>query len=183
MNSAQFLVVLHAHQPVGRSDEDVAAAHAKLYRPLLDALLAEPAARLTLALSGGLIEWFQSDELGTVEVIRQLVGRGQIELLGGGAYEPLLTLLTDWDAQSQLNRMQELVMALGVPAPTGAWLAQGVFEPDLPRILGPAGLHHAVLHPSPSGERVLGYGVVERAGHPLALFLANSAVEIGRAHV
>src|SRR5437763_483523 len=99
MNQVQLLLVLHGHQPVGEPDEAVAQAHAKHYRPLLDALLAHPGLRCSLHLSGALLEWLEAEQPQAIADLKALTGRGQVELLGGGYYAPLLTLLPDWDAQ------------------------------------------------------------------------------------
>ncbi len=67
-----------------------------------------------------------------LDQIRGLVGRGQVEIVGGGFYEPILVTLPDRDRLGQLVRMRdELEMHFG-QRPRGAWLAERVWEPSLP---------------------------------------------------
>ena len=66
-------------------------------------------------------------------------------LVGGGWYEPVLAALPERDRVGQLDRMaDELERKFGV-RPRGAWLAERVWEPDLPTSLITAGYSWTVL--------------------------------------
>jgi len=67
------------------------------------------------------------------------VERGQVELLGGGYYEPVLASLPERDRVGQLARMADEVQRIAGRRPRGAWLAERVWEPDLPTSLVTAG--------------------------------------------
>ena len=68
-----------------------------------------------------------------------LVDRGQVEILGGGYYEPVLASLPERDRIGQLARMGDELEALFGRRPSGAWLAERVWEPDLPTSLAAGG--------------------------------------------
>ena len=71
--------------------------------------------------------------------------RGQVEILGGGLYEPILVSLPQRDRHGQLTRMRAELERLFGTAPRGAWLAERVWEPSLPFDLADAGYRYTVL--------------------------------------
>ena len=66
--------------------------------------------------------------------LRALAERGQVEIMGGGYAEPILASLPERDRVGQLRRMADEVEALFGARPSGAWLAERVWEPDLPDV-------------------------------------------------
>jgi alpha-amylase len=81
----------------------------------------------------------------SIDRLRSLSDRGQVEILGGGLYEPILVSLPQRDRRAQLTRMRAEVERLFGKAPTGAWLAERVWEPSLPFDLASAGYGYTVL--------------------------------------
>ena len=138
-------LVLHNHQPVGNFEHVLDENHRLAYRPMLEALDRHPGIRVGLHYSGALLEWLRAERPDTVELICRLVERGQVELLGGGYYEPVLNALPDADRVGQLERMAVELEALTGQRPRGAWLAERVWEPDLPSALHEAGYEYTVL--------------------------------------
>ena len=51
---------------------------------------------------GALLEWIERERPDYFDKLRALVGRGQVELLGGGFYEPMLAVLPERDARGQI---------------------------------------------------------------------------------
>ena len=81
----------------------------------------------------------------TIDRLRALVERGQVEILGGGYYEPVLASLPERDRVGQLRRMADELEGSFGRAPRGAWLAERVWEPDLPTSLVAAGYGWTIL--------------------------------------
>ena len=65
--------------------------------------------------------------------------------MGGGFYEPVLASLPERDRVGQLRRMGDELEALFGRRPTGAWLAERVWEPDLPTSLVAGGYDWTIL--------------------------------------
>ena len=138
-------LVLHNHQPVGNFEHVLDENHRLAYKPMLAALWRHPGIRVGLHYSGPLLEWLRAERPDTIELIGQLVEREQVELLGGGYYEPILTALPDLDRVGQLRRMADELETLTGKRPRGAWLAERVWEPDLPTALSEGGYEYTVL--------------------------------------
>ncbi|HMJ79518.1 MAG TPA: alpha-amylase/4-alpha-glucanotransferase domain-containing protein, partial [Candidatus Dormibacteraeota bacterium] len=138
-------LAIHNHQPVGNFGSVIARNFELAYGPLLGALEAHPGVSLALHYSGALLEWLRAEQPQFLERLGALVARGQVELLGGGYYEPVLPALPERDRIGQLLRMREEIQVHFGQAPRGAWLAERVWEPDLPTSLAAAGYAWTVL--------------------------------------
>jgi 4-alpha-glucanotransferase len=138
-------LAIHNHQPVGNFGRVFAEVYDRAYAPLLDSLERHPSVRLALHYTGPLLEWMQAERPEFVERLGSLVARGQVELMGGGLYEPVLASLPEHDRLAQLERMADAIERVSGRRPRGAWLAERVWEPDLPTSLVAAGYRWTIL--------------------------------------
>ena len=138
-------LALHNHQPVGNFGWVLAEVYEQAYEPMVAALERHPGVRLSLHYTGPLLEWILAERPDFIDRLRALVARDQVEILGGGYYEPVLASLPERDRIGQLRRMgDELERHFGA-RPNGAWLAERVWEPDLPTSLATAGYQWTIL--------------------------------------
>ncbi|RJP22286.1 MAG: DUF1926 domain-containing protein [Deltaproteobacteria bacterium] len=140
-----LLLVFHNHQPVGNFDSVLRDATRDAYLPFLETLASFPSVKATIHFSGWLLEWIADHATETFSILRDLVSRGQLEILGGGMYEPVLALLPERDRQGQIGALSGLVRRKFGKAPEGIWLAERVWEPDLPATLSKAGVKYLPL--------------------------------------
>jgi len=138
-------LALHNHQPVGNFGWVFGDVYEQAYRPMLDALDRHPGVRVGLHYTGPLLDWLRAERPEFVERLAALVARGQVELLGGGYYEPVLASLPEHDRVGQLTRMADEVERIAGRRPRGAWLAERVWEPDLPTSLVSAGYRWTIV--------------------------------------
>jgi alpha-amylase len=138
-------LTLHNHQPVGNFGWVIAETFERAYLPMVDALERHPGVRVGLHYSGPLLTWIRSERPDFIDRLRELVTRGQVEIVGGGWYEPVLAALPERDRISQLVRMADELERLFGERPRGAWLAERVWEPDLPTSLATSGYAWTIL--------------------------------------
>ena len=138
-------LALHNHQPVGNFGWVIAEVFEKAYAPMVDALERHPGVRLSLHYTGPLLDWLLAERPDMIDRVRALVERDQVEILGGAYYEPVLVALPERDRVGQLRRMAEAVIDIFGRQPHGAWLAERVWEPDLPTSLVAAGYGWTIL--------------------------------------
>jgi hypothetical protein len=138
-------LAIHNHQPVGNFGWVFAEIHDQAYLPMLEALERHPGVRLSLHYTGPLLDWLRTERPEFIVRLRALVDREQVEVLGGGYYEPVLASLPKRDRIGQLVRMGDELESLFGKRPSGAWLAERVWEPDLPASLVDGGYDWTIL--------------------------------------
>ena len=179
MGQIYFLFAVHNHQPVGNFGHVFADAWQRCYRPFLDLLKRHPGVRCALHYSGPLLEWLELNRPGAFSAIKELVDRRQVELLGGGFYEPILPAIPSADARGQLAFMSEYLQAAFGCAPRGLWLAERVWEPGLASLIRSAALSYTLLDDSHfvyagmDREELSGYYVTEDEGRSMGVFPIN----------
>ena len=141
-------LTLHNHQPIGNFGWVLAEVFEQAYQPMVAALGRHPRVRVGLHYTGPLLEWLRAERPGFIADLRALVDRDQVEILGGGLYEPVLASLPERDRVGQLERMADAVEATFGRRPSGAWLAERVWEPDLPTSLAAAAYRWTILDDS-----------------------------------
>jgi alpha-amylase/alpha-mannosidase (GH57 family) len=176
MDKFKLCLVLHAHQPVGNFDQVFAHAVKTCYAPVLKILARYPEFKLSLHYSGPLLSWLEQNDPGFLDRVASLCASGQVEMLSGGYYEPLLAVIPARDAVAQVNIATEYTKRRFKQSPRGFWLAERIWEPGLPAKLAPCGLEYTLVddthlyYAGLSAKAMYGYHITEREGHPLALF-------------
>ncbi|HEY8966249.1 MAG TPA: alpha-amylase/4-alpha-glucanotransferase domain-containing protein, partial [Candidatus Methylacidiphilales bacterium] len=145
MKKVTLTWAVHFHQPPGNFREVVEAYVTRTCAPFLTTLARHPRIRLSLHFSGTLLKHIEASRPDLFETLRELVRRNQVELLGGGFYEPVWSLIPPADAVAQLRRMSEWVQDRFACVPKGAWLPESVWEPRFVEILHEAGYDFALL--------------------------------------
>src|SRR5947207_2651136 len=120
----------------------------RAYHPFLERLQARPEVRLTVHCTGSLLEWLRERSPRTFDLLAALAARRQVELLTGGFYEPILSVLPDHDKFGQIERLTAFLKTHFGVRPRGMWLAERVWEPHLPRVLAQAGVEYVLLDDS-----------------------------------
>jgi hypothetical protein len=171
----QLVLLLHAHQPVGNFDDVIERAYQDAYLPFIDVLAQHPKIRLGLHYSGPLLEWAERTHPEYFEKLRVLVKNGQVEMVGGGFYEPVLIAIPRRDQQEQITRLADYIEKHFGARPKGAWLTERVWEPQLPSSLAQAGVNYTLVddnHFLGAGfeiEQMYGYYTAEDMGQVVNL--------------
>ena len=169
-------LAIHNHQPVGNFDFVLEEAYAKAYLPMLELLERHPAIRLGLHYTGPLRDWLAANRADFLSRIGALVDRDQVEIMTGGYYEPILISIPDEDRQGQIAKLTATVYQDFGYAPTGAWLAERVWEPQLAKTFNVARVDYTVVddthfkHVGIADDALFGYYVTEDQGYPLKIF-------------
>ncbi|HTV58475.1 MAG TPA: alpha-amylase/4-alpha-glucanotransferase domain-containing protein [Verrucomicrobiae bacterium] len=145
MSKFQIVLLLHAHQPVGNFDDVLESAFQKSYSPFVEVLARHPSIRLGMHFTGSLLEWIERAHPEYLHRLRDLAVRGQVEMVGGGFYEPILISIPERDRGRQIARLADYLESHFSRRPAGAWLAERVWEPQLPSILASAGVRYTLV--------------------------------------
>ncbi|MBI5091819.1 MAG: DUF1926 domain-containing protein [Candidatus Hydrogenedentes bacterium] len=166
----------HSHQPVGNFDNIFEESFHKAYLPFIETLEKYPAVRVTLHYTGPLLDWFRDHRPEFLVRLGAMARSGQIEIMGGAFYEPMLCAIPERDGLAQIQRMMSFCEKHFGKPPRGMWLAERVWEPHLPRLLKQAGVEYTALddtHFLCSGltpNDLFGYYMTEDEGYSIKVF-------------
>jgi len=133
-------LAIHNHQPLGNFPWVFEDAYRRGYLPMLEALGRHPSISVSLHYSGCLLDWLSDEHPEFFKLLSKLISREQVEMMGGGYYEPILPMIPDADKAGQVGRMSEYIWQQFGRRPRGLWLAERVWEPSLAMPLADAGI-------------------------------------------
>ncbi len=171
----KLALALHNHQPVGNFNAVFEEAHQKCYLPFLELLAKYPDIKISLHQSGILWDWQKQYQTDFFNFVGEMVDKGQVELLSGAFFEPILPAIPDRDKIGQLNVFNKYLKDHFEVTPSGMWLAERVWEPHLPKIIRECGIKYLPLddtHFKYAGlkeDDLFGSYVTEEAGQTLTL--------------
>src|SRR5712691_2944245 len=172
----RFVFALHNHQPVGNFDGVFEGAYKDSYWPFLELLDQYPEIPITLHTSGPLMEWLCERMPDYLDRLRRLVQRGQVEIMGGGFYEPILTMIPSRDRIGQIRSYKDYLENLFQTRVRGMWVPERVWEQPLVSDIAAAGIEYTVLddyHFRQAGleeHQLFGYYLSEDNGRLLRIF-------------
>ena len=92
-----LVLLIHAHQPCGNFESVFEKAYDSCYLPFLELLEKHPVVHVGLHYSGPLLTWIAENRPDYFPLVRKLADRGQVEMVGGGFYEPILVSIPPKD--------------------------------------------------------------------------------------
>ncbi len=131
--------------PYGTTDVEFENAYQSSYKPFLTALYKFPGFAATVHYSGILLSWLQKRHPEFLMLLNDMVKRGQIELLGGAYYEPILPLIPSTDRSGQIELLTTYLRKRFGKRPRGFWVPELVWEPSLPSNLNNCGMEYTFL--------------------------------------
>ncbi|KPL03564.1 MAG: hypothetical protein AMJ73_06345 [candidate division Zixibacteria bacterium SM1_73] len=179
MKKLKFAFAIHNHQPIGNFEHVFESAHKHCYLPFLEVLEKHPHFKISLHFSGILLEWIKNHHPETLDRIKDLVKKNQVEMMTGGYYEPILPAIPDCDKIGQIQKLSQFIKEEFNADPVGMWLAERVWEPHLPKPIAEAAVKYTIVddsHFKYSGlteKELLGYFVTEEQGYILNLFSSS----------
>ncbi len=176
MKKINFLFGIHCHQPLGNFESVFIEAYEKAYLPFIELLEVHPKIKTTVHYSGVLYDWFLKKRPEFIEKLKVLVRRGQVEIMTGGYYEPIIPIIPDSDKIGQIKMESDFIKRTFGQEPVGMWLTERIWEPHLPKVLAEAGVKYITvddfhfISAGVSPEELFGYYITEEEGYTVAVF-------------
>ena len=181
-HKAYFAMGLHFHQPVGNFDEILERAYSNCYKPFIDIFSEFPRIKMTFHFSGNLLDFFEARHPEFIDRIKALVNSGQVEIMGGGYYEPILQAIPQRDRIGQINMLSEYAEKKFCAKPKGAWIPERVWSPDIVKDLKGCGMAYSILddiHLILAGvdqDNLRGYFMTGDGNDSIAIFPSSKAL-------
>jgi hypothetical protein len=172
----QFIFCLHNHQPVGNFEHVFEWAFNDCYNKTIEILKEYPEFTFAIHHSGPLLEWIIEHSPEYIDTIRMMVERGQVEIIGGGFYEPIFSIISEEDIRGQIKLLQDFCKDNFGRLPRGFWTAERVWDPEIPRLVSGFDFNYTILddnHFRYAGieeDDLYGYYITERLNYSLKVF-------------
>lgn len=176
MKTVNFIFGIHNHQPVGNFDFVIEDAFKKSYKPFIDVLEDFPGINISFHFSGCLLEWLEENHPEYLDKIAELVKRGNVEIMSGGFFEPVLAMIPDRDKIGQIKMLNDFIKKRFGYEAKGLWLTERVWEPGLAKPIAEAGIEfitvddYHFLGAGVKPEELVGSFITEEQGYPLKIF-------------
>jgi len=178
MNPLRLILSAHHHHPFGQPISTLENSYSSRLLPFLQVMEQRSDVPFCLHLSGPLLESLSSLHQDYLDRVCRLVESGQVEILGGGLFEPVLAMLPSSDRIGQIERSSEYLLELLGARVRGLFLARSVWDQSLVSSLVRAGIEYTILSDAhfpariPSEKGSFGYYLTEADGHLLRVFFA-----------
>ena len=136
---------LHCHQPVDNFESVFENAYNKSYEPFISVLERHPKIRLSFHFSGSLLDWIVEKRPDFINRVKKLIDRKQVEILTGGHFEPVLSMIPPEDAKGQIRMLTEALKKHFGCRPCGIWLAERIWDPALSGIFRDLNLRYTIV--------------------------------------
>ncbi|MDR1301707.1 MAG: DUF1925 domain-containing protein [Treponema sp.] len=141
----RFILGSHYHIPYGVGDAEFEAAYKTNLKPFVSTLYKYPKIPATLHYSGVLLHWLEKVHPEFFILLEDLVSRKQVELLGGGFYEPMMPLLPLSDKIGQIELLTTYLRKHFGKRPQGCRLPALAWEPHIVGPLSTCGMGYTFL--------------------------------------
>ncbi|MCL2128110.1 MAG: DUF1926 domain-containing protein [Treponema sp.] len=147
MDSAKIVLILgsHAHLPYGAETGEFENIYARKLLPFVSALCKYPRIQAVLHYSGVLLHWVERLHPELFMLIEDMVARRQIEMLGGGFYEPMLPIIPLQDKIGQIELLTTYLRKQFGKRPQGCWIPDYAWEQGLVSPLAACGMNYTFL--------------------------------------
>ena len=176
MNKIYFGMCLHFHQPVGNFDDIMERAYQNCYRPFLEEAEKYPDIKMSMHFSGCLLDYFEDKHPDLLDKVKVMVDRGQVEIVGGGYYEPIFISIPERDRIGQIKMMASYIKKRFRQKAYGIWTPERVWKPELARDFKNSGVEYTILddeHFIEAGlhiDELFGYFITGENNKEVAIF-------------
>lgn len=127
------------------SNEEFEKTYQTVYKPLVRFLFSHPEFKFTFSFTGPELVYYKKKRNEFLSILKQLVERKQIEILGGGFYDPVLPLLYSVDRNTQIDLLStEIRQSIG-KRPRGIIMFGDIWDNSLVNNLQTSGIEYVLL--------------------------------------
>ena len=134
--------------PAGKTVSDSEKDYLEVYKPAAKFLYANPGFCMAFSFNGNELQFFKKKHPEFLAILQQLISRRQIEVFGGGFYNPVFPLLYPKDRTDQIELLSaEIRQTLG-KRPRGMTLCASSWDASLVTSFQTCGMEYVVLDSS-----------------------------------
>jgi len=148
MSNKKIILGIYSQKPLGTQVEDLDYSLFHCYKPLLTYLYTHEDIKFVLYISITILEWFESNYPEINMLINDMVKRKQLEILTGGYYDPILTILPLKDRALQIEMSTTYLRKRFGKRPKGIWITDQIWNPSLVSTFKSCGINNVIINTS-----------------------------------
>lgn len=113
------------------SEENLETSYKSLYRRLPKFLKDNPAFKMTFSFNGLTLDFFHKKHPEFLAFLKECIANGQVELLGGGCYDPAFPLLFPRDRTGQIELLSSKIRQNTGKRPRGLSICASIWDASL----------------------------------------------------
>lgn len=145
MQGYRVVIGMHNDLPYSASDALYEQSYQGAWRPFLSGLYKFASIKSVVHFSGTIFAWLEENHPEYMYLLTEMVRRGQVELLGGGFYNPLAALVSSQDMTGQVEALSAFIRKTIGKRPLGAWLYEYSWTSSLPAVLQNSKIQYTFL--------------------------------------
>ena len=149
MQGIKVILGTYNTMPEGASSSLFELTYQSSWRPFLSSLYKFSNIRAVLFYSGTVLQWIEVNHPEFILLLEEMISRKQIELLGGGFFSPLMSVLEPTDKVGQIEMLTTYLRKTFGKRPSGGWLYEYAWDESAPQVFSNAGLSYSFLPAKP----------------------------------
>ncbi len=145
MQRSNVIIGAYNLMPEGTEEPAFEETYQVCWRPFLSVLYRFADIAAVLHYSGTVLRWLESRHPEFLMLLKEMVLRKQIELLGGGYFAPIFPLIPGPDRLGQVELLTTHIRRTFSKRPRGCWLTDYAWEPSLASSLQACGFDYTFL--------------------------------------
>lgn len=148
MSSIYVNFVLKSATSAIDSTEYLDKNYQAVYKPLIKFLYTHPSFPFSFAFSGCQIKYFKKRKNELIAILKELINRKQVEIIGGAFYDAVLPLIYPVDRNGQIDLLSSEIRQTTGKRPRGITLFGDCWDSSLVNTINTCGIEYVVLDSS-----------------------------------
>ena len=148
MNSIYVCFNLRSLSVSTDATEEYDKVYQSVYKPLAKFLYSHPDFKFSFSFTGPQLIYYKKKRTEFITILKELVERNQVEIIGGGFYSPVLPLLFTVDRNSQIDMLSTEIRQTVGKRPRGITMFADIWDSSMVNNLQTCGIEYALLDSS-----------------------------------
>ncbi|MBP5603870.1 MAG: DUF1926 domain-containing protein [Treponema sp.] len=154
------------------SQDEYDRLYQSVYKPLIKFLYSHPSFKFSFSFTGPQLVYYKKKRNEFFTILKELVEREQIEILGGGYYAPVLPLLFPVDRNTQIDMLSTEIRQTIGKRPRGITMFADIWDSSMVNNLQTCGIEYTLLDSCsiPEHKRTFLYYIMNNLGKSVEVF-------------
>ena len=180
MKFLNICLSLTVNSTVLSSSSTLEQQYQSVFKPVISYLYENPSKKISFSFSGPQLDWLEKNHVEFLTLLRELINKKQVELIGGGYYNPIFPLLQPIDRNGQIEMMTQELRRITGKRPRGISVLSSVWDNSLISSFHNSGMEWIQLDSSliPSQSRHYLPHIINDKGKTIKVFPVYRTLEV-----